>query len=366
MPRVTATATGENFLPSHLKTIIKAAAVVAGVAMLAALVFVLILVFPSTPKSSAGLRFAGFVPLPKPAGAGALSVLDYLTIDGRNMFVTSESSGGVYRVNLAGDGAPPAHAVDVLTGAPSAHGVAIDPVSHLAFASHSDSDTVDVFDPNTLKIVKRIPVDGDVDGIFYQPDAKLIYAVHGDPQLATLIDPANRAVVGKVHLGGKPEFAAYDPRTRLIFQAIESRGAMAEVDLLKRAVVGSWPLRSCESPTSVVLDELHRRLFVACAKNAQLVVVDPDSHRVIAALPVGGGPDSVAYDARLGRLYATGKSGVLTVIQQDSADAYRVVDNVSLHYGAHTLAFDPATGRLFVAYASLFVAPRLAVFQTAR
>ena len=65
----------------------------------------------------------------------------------------------------------------------------------------------------------------------------------------------------------------------------------------------------------------------------------------------------------LRRVYATGKSGELSVIQQDGPDRYRTLDSIKLHYGAHTLAVDPVTHRVYVAYASLIIAPRLAVFD---
>jgi DNA-binding beta-propeller fold protein YncE len=113
----------------------------------------------------------------------------------------------------------------------------------------------------------------------------------------------------------------------------------------------------------MALDPTHRRLFVVCKNNALMVVLDLASHRIVASAPVGGGPDSIAYDPTLQRLYVTGKSGALSVIQQDNPDAYRVQENVHLHYGAHTLALDPQTGRLYVAYASLMIGPRLAVFE---
>jgi hypothetical protein len=80
-------------------------------------------------------------------------------------------------------------------------------------------------------------------------------------------------------------------------------------------------------------------------------------------MPIGGGPDSVAFDATLHRLYATGRSGVLSVIRQDSPDAYRQLDQIHLHFGAHTLAVDPATHVVYVGYASLLVPARLAVFK---
>jgi len=80
-------------------------------------------------------------------------------------------------------------------------------------------------------------------------------------------------------------------------------------------------------------------------------------------IPIGGGPDSIAFDAALHRIYTAGKAGVMTVIQQSSADAYAVLDSIELHYGAHTLVVDPATSTVYVGYASLLVRSRVAVFS---
>jgi hypothetical protein len=52
----------------------------------------------------------------------------------------------------------------------------------------------------------------------------------------------------------------------------------------------------------------------------------------------------------------------MSVVRQDTPNKYEVIDTVHLHYGAHTLAVDPATHALYVGYASLVVNPRVAVF----
>jgi DNA-binding beta-propeller fold protein YncE len=93
------------------------------------------------------------------------------------------------------------------------------------------------------------------------------------------------------------------------------------------------------------------------------VVFDLESHQVITSLKIGGGPDSVAYDGTFHRIYSAGKAGRLTVIQQDDPNTYRVLDEIRTHYGAHTLGLDPVSHRVFVAYASLFVHPRINVFS---
>ncbi|MGH6958681.1 MAG: YncE family protein [Caulobacteraceae bacterium] len=329
--------------------------------LVVAVVIITALALPGVPAPDNSLRFVGFVPLPN--SGRLLSILDYLTVNGRTLYVTSESTGDVYEVPLSAGALPTLDAVRTAHGEGAAHGVAIDPVSRLAFVTRSDVNHVDVFDPTSLRTLKSIGVADDVDGALYDPADKLIYAVNGDPNSATLIDPATRTNVGTVALGGKPEFAVFDPQTRLIYQNLADRNVVAVVDPAKRAVLDRWSLGPCQRPSSIALDQANRRLFVVCSGNALLVVLDLASHRTVASLAIGGGPDSVAYDAGLRRIYATGKSGVLSAVQQDGPDAYRLLTNVNLHYGAHTLAVDPSTHRIYVAYASLLSPPRLAVFE---
>ncbi len=346
-------------VPPIVRRSIQAVLALLGIGLVAAGALVIWLAFPGAPATTADTRFVGFIGLPK-GGGGLLSIMDYLTVDGRTLWATNESTGAVYRIPL-GAGPLPASAA-MFPGDGEAHGVAKDPASPVAFVTRSASDHVDAFDAASGVTLKHIHVDPDADGMIFDPADRLLYAVNGDPNLATLIDPATQAKAGTIALGGKPEFAVFDPQTGLIYQNLADLGVVAVVDVAHRAVLDRWPLKPCAGPTGAALDTADRRLFVVCG-DALLVVLDLATHKVVASLPIGGGPDSVAYDAGLRRIYATGKSGVMSVIQQDSPDQYRTLSAIRLHYGAHTLAVDPLTHRVYVAYASLITAPRLAVFE---
>jgi hypothetical protein len=322
--------------------------------------FVIALILPGTPSRGESLHFEGYVALP---GDSMLSVLDYLTISGNSLFVTSESGGQVYKVALRDRALPSAADVSVLTAEPEAHGVVIDPSSRMAFVTRSGVDAVDVFNPNTLKFHKRIPVAAGPDALAYDPRNKLFYAAGADSGLGIVIDPEKLATVGNIPLGGKPEFVVFDPGSGLLYQNLEDTDSVVTLDLARKVVVDRWKIGPCRAPSGMALDDSQRRLFIGCKDNAMLAVVDMGTHRVTATVPIGKGVDSVVFDAGLRRIYTTGKSGKLVVIQQDAADSYHVLDSISLHYGAHTLMVDPATHRVYVAYASLLVQPRLAVFS---
>jgi DNA-binding beta-propeller fold protein YncE len=319
------------------------------------------LIYPGSPGSAQHLAFQGYIVLPK---TGTLSVLDYLTISDHRLFVTEESSGNVYKIALRPEMLPGESDISTFALEPATHGVSIDPVSQMAYVTRSEANTVDVFDPAHMKLSKRISVADDPDGIFYEPLHKVLYVASGDAHVATVIDPTVGAIVATIPLDGKPEFAAYDPQSHIMYQNLRDTNSVVAVDLDSKTVANRWALQGCEGPSGMTLDDANRRLFIVCSGNAALVVFDLIQKTVIATVKIGGGPDSVAYDVVLRRLYTTGKSGVLVVIQQETPDAYHVIDTVHLHYGAHTLAVDPDTHRLYVGYAGLIVPPRVAVFMS--
>ena len=227
-------------------------------------------------------------------------------------------------------------------------------------------NTVDVFDPDSMRLIKRISVAETPDAIIYDPHHKLLYVSNSDAKVATLIDPITLTNIGVIPLGGEPEFPAFDPLTQLIYQNLRDNNTVAVVDVANRSVVQRWPLTGCDMPTGAAIDATARRLFVICGKSATFVSLDLNTHQIVASLPIGGLPDSVAYDPELHRIYTTGLAGVMTVIQEDGPNTYRILDNIRLHYGAHTLAVDAATHRVYAAYLSLFIRPRLAVFAPRR
>ena len=84
------------------------------------------------------------------------------------------------------------------------------------------------------------------------------------------------------------------------------------------------------------------------------MVVDTDNGRQVAELPIGLGTDSAAYDPLRRRVFSSnGRDGTLTVIQQDGADSYRVLDTVKTAVSGRTMDVDQATGRVFIAAAEI-------------
>jgi DNA-binding beta-propeller fold protein YncE len=318
------------------------------------------LIYPSVPSRSSSMRFDGFIVLPTRA---SLNVLDYLTLNGRDLFIAGTSSGSVFKVEIDPGDQRTGELVAELRGSKGVHGVAVVPSKKIAFFTKGDDNTVDVLDSETLELLGSIPVADDPDAILYAEGANLVYVANGDANVATLIDPDKRATVGVIQLDGKPEFPAIDHQDGLLYQNLRNRNSVVAVDLKKRSVGGQWRLTPCEAPSGMAIDSDHRRLFSVCSGNAMLVVFDLTLHRLITTIEIGSKPDSAAFDQVLHRIYTAGVGGKLTVIQQNNPDSYQVLENISTHYGAHTLALDTESYKVYVAYASLLTCPRIAVFS---
>jgi len=62
------------------------------------------LIYPGSPGIRPAIwHFRATIVLPK---TGTLSILDYLTVSGHRLFVTEESSGSVYKIELRADMLP--------------------------------------------------------------------------------------------------------------------------------------------------------------------------------------------------------------------------------------------------------------------
>ncbi len=228
-------------------------------------------------------------------------------------------------------------------------GVAIVADRGLGFASSRGDNVVGVFDLTNHKLLQKITAGDDPDAIIYDEQAHLVYVGNHNGKTGMLIDPASQKVVATIELGGEPEYPQADPATGLIFQNLEDTSELVVIDPLKQSVVKRYKIAPGEGPTGLSLDAANHRLFIA-ARNSKLIVMDAETGTIVADLPIGAGVDGAGYDAVLHRVYTANGVGTMTVIQQDSADRYRVLENAPTHFGGHSLVVDPATHRVYVAY----------------
>jgi DNA-binding beta-propeller fold protein YncE len=174
-------------------------------------------------------------------------------------------------------------------------------------------------------------------------DDRIILTNHSRPiGTAIALDPNSGDILGTAELeDNAPEGAASDGRGR-IFVNNESKNTIQVLDAKSMKVLASWPVAPCEGPTGIAYDRRSDRIFVGCGKTS--VVVDGTSGKIVATIANGDGVDALAWDPTQKLIYIpAGRDGNVTVVHQDSPNAYTVVATVPTMRGAKTIAVDPVS-----------------------
>jgi DNA-binding beta-propeller fold protein YncE len=232
-----------------------------------------------------------------------------------------------------------------IPGTDGVHGVALAPDLHVGFTSDGRSNSVTLFDLDSLRRTARIDHVGDgPDAIVYDKTSGRGFTFNGRSRDATAIDLRAARVVATIALPGRPEFAVTDEAGSL-FVNIEDRNTIARIDVASLSVTAQWPLPDCEGPTGLAIDASKRRLFASCG-NRTLMVVDADSGAIVARLPIGAGSDAVVFDAAKSLILSSNRDGTLSILREDDADHYVAEPGAATRPGARTLALDPLAQRV--------------------
>jgi DNA-binding beta-propeller fold protein YncE len=266
---------------------------------------------------------------------------DYTTTDpvGRRIYV----SHGTHVVVLDAD---TQEKVGDIPDTQGVHGIAIATDSGHGFVSAGRTNNVTMFDLKTLKTLSVIPAGTNPDAIIYDPATNRVFAMNGRSGDITAINAADGKVVGTVAIGGKLEFAAADGKGT-IYVNVEDKSELAHVDADKLTVLHRWPLAGCEEPSGLAMDTKTRRLFVGCG-NKVMTIVNADTGKILASLPSGDGTDASAFDPGTGFAFTSNGEGTLTVVHEDSADKFSVVENVPTKKSARTMTVDLKTHNIFL------------------
>ena len=285
-----------------------------------------------------GQQYALDKKIPLPGDGG----YDYLSIDEVNnhLFVSHGTSVNV--IDLGTE--KPIASIDGMKGV---HGIAVDNKLNKGFISDGKGNSVVVFDLSTFKILTTIPLSAKgPDAIMYDPYSKKVLTFNGDSKNACVIDPVTLKEIKSIDLEGGPEFAVSDGKGH-IYNNNEDLNVLKVIDTKNWTVKASWPLAPCGGPTGLALDAANGRLFTGCRTNKGLSIVNIATGKVITTLPIGAGVDAVVYDAAGKLIFVSNGDATATIIRQESADKYTIVQTLTTVPRAKTMAFDKKTKKIF-------------------
>ena len=278
---------------------------------------------------------------------------DYLTYDpaGKRLFI---SRGTRVMVVDPAKGS----VIAEIPGTTGVHGIALAQELGKGFTSNGGENTVTVFDLKTLKETAKIKLPDDAknpDAILYDPASQRVFTFNGRSKNATVIDAAKGTVVSSIPLDGKPEFAAADGKG-MVYVNIEDKGELTSIDAKKAAVVSAWPLTGCEEPSGLAIDAKNRITFSGCG-NKVMAVTNIDTGKVVATVPIGEGVDANGFDPETALAFSSNGEGTLTVVHEDSAAKFTVLQNAATQRRARTMALDTNNHDVYLVTAEFEDAP---------
>ena len=290
----------------------------------------------------------------KTIALGAPDRWDYLTYDA--------PSGRLYvshgdRVTVV-DGKSGAILGQVASLPGGTHGIATAQAAGRGYTDDGQAGIAASFDLKTFRIIHRIKVEPDADGIVFESVSGHVFVIEGDSGKVTAIDPKTDAVVATIDGGGGLEAGVSGDNGKIYVDGAE-KGEIVRIDTASNKADAHWAMPGCQKPHGIAMDHATHRLFSSCA-NKVLDVVNADTGAVVATLPIGAGTDAAAFDPKRSLAFSSNREGTLSMIAEKSPDSFAALPPVNTQFGARTMALDPDSGRIYLVTADFTQNPNAA------
>src|SRR5258705_13744434 len=173
--------------------------------------------------------------------------------------------------------------------------VMLDNTTRRLYVSHATQ--VDVLDADSGKVTGTISDTPGVHGVAIAPDFKHGFTSNGRENKVSMFDPATLKLIKKIDVGKGPDGIYYDPKSKRVFTNNHGTHDISAIDAASGEVAGSVKLEGDGEQAVIGADGL---IYVNSEDTAEVVVFDPKSLEVKKRFPIGVAkpPTGLAYDAK--------------------------------------------------------------------
>lgn len=275
-----------------------------------------------------------------------------LDLDGRRLFTTPQANRAIDVLSL-----DTGTVLRTVRGFGNPHAILYRADRNLLFVTDGKG-VVKVLDASSYRTIRSIPLELNADSTAYDARTGYLYVGNGgaeagrDYSLVSIIDTARERKIGDIRVdAGSLESMVVDAASDRLYVNLPDKNAIAIVDLGTRNVQTVWPLALATRNEAFALDADHHALFVGCNEGdvrGSIVIVNTTSGKELEKLPIGSWVDSMFYDGRRQRIYASTGIGEVFTYERRSDGSYRALEPVDTAVMARTSLFSPELDRLFV------------------
>jgi YVTN family beta-propeller protein len=163
--------------------------------------------------------------------------------------------------------------------------------------------------PRVLRTLDLFPKPASPQDVKLSPDGKVLYSADQDRGGLWEIDPNSFTVIGFLHTGSGAHGLYPSRDDRYLYVSNRTAGTISVVSFATRQVVQTWELGS-SSPDMGNVSNDGKTLWLSGRYNSEVYVIDTETGKLRARIPVGEGPHGLCVWPQPGR-YSLGHTGIL-------------------------------------------------------
>jgi len=272
-----------------------------------------------------------------------------LDLKGNRLFTTPEDYKAVVVFDLKSG-----KVIHTITGIARPHAVLYREDLDRIYVTDGTTGDLKIFDGKTYSLIKSVKLLLDSDSIGYDPATKYLYIdngggdAHETYSMLSVVDTTAGTKLADIKVDGETiEAMALEKSSPKIYVNNRTKNRVDVVDRQKREVIATWPVTKCKVNVAIALDEANHRLFSGC-RDGQIAVLNTETGKEVAALPITKGVDDIVFDPASKRLYAA-CDGAVDVYGQTGADSYRLLGTIPTGPAGRTARLVPELKQYFVA-----------------
>ncbi len=267
---------------------------------------------------------------------------DYLTVDDLNQHLFVSHGDVVNVVDLKTD-----KTIATILDTKGVHGIAIANEFNKAFITCGKDNTVSVIDLTTFALIEKVKIEGQKpDAVIFDKVTNYIFTFNAKSNDATVLDAKTNKIIKTIPLGGKPEFAVTNGKN-LMYVNVEDKNEIKTVNTKTLEVIATYSVAPGDEPTGLAIDVKTNRLFSVCG-NKMMLVLDAKTGKLIQNIPIGDGCDGVMFDTKNNLIFTSNGEGSMTIVKEESANKFTVVQTLETKKGARTIAISQTTKQLYM------------------